>query len=276
MREAAPFSVLMSTYHAVPADWLAQALESLMRQTVLPSQIVLVIDGEIPADQQEVVCHYHDNAAGVQFLVVKQLPQKGLASAMNLGLRYTTQPWIARMDSDDIARSDRFEVQWKTLREDCSIDVVFSWHQEFEEQAVTGLKVCPSSHLDIKRLLNYRNVVSHPTIVAKKKLFVQNGGYSEVVGLLEDYDLHLRFISAGAKYYCVPLPLMQVRTSEQQRRRRGGWIYMRTELAFRTRALREGHISFAGWIVGAVAMPVFRLVPHWIRAWMYSFVRIRK
>lgn len=276
MADTAPISVLMSTYARVEPDWLQRCLDSLAAQTLPPAEIILVQDGEIPDVQNDVIARFRREHPQLN-LVTAPKPWGGLARALNHGLHLATQSWIARMDADDICAPNRFERQWEFLCANPTIDVVCSWHEEFEVEGVpTAVKKTPPSPESIARALNYRNVVSHPTIVVRRELFDRAGTYDEHVGLLEDYDLHLRFIAAGARYACLPEPLVQVRTGADQRNRRGGFRYLMTEMAFRTRSMLHGRITFAGWLVCLVLMPAFRMAPPGMKQLLYGFVRSKK
>lgn len=269
----APLTVLMSTYAGVRAEWLRSSLSSLAAQRRMPAQVVLVIDGEVPQEQERVIDDIRHAAPQIEWTVLRQA-RKGLAAALNRALAAAKYELVARMDSDDICHADRFEVQLALLGARPAIDVICSWHAEFEvEGQISATKRTPESHDAIARSLNYRNIVSHPSIVLKRELLASVGGYNESVGLLEDYDLHLKLLRAGAKYYCVQRPLVYVRVSREQKLRRGGVGYIWNEVKFRTGALIERKISLSGWVVGVMAYPIFRLSPPWLKGMFYSVVR---
>ncbi|WP_206951085.1 glycosyltransferase [Trinickia acidisoli] len=263
----------MSTYFGVRAEWLRASLSSLATQRLPPAQVVLVIDGEIPKDQEQAVESVRGSAPLIEWTILRQA-RKGLAAALNYGLTAAKYDLIARMDSDDICHPDRFEVQLKALAAEPAVDVICSWHAEFEvEGEVLATKRTPEFHGQIARYLNYRNIISHPTIVLRRDLLMSVGGYNESVGLLEDYDLYLKLLLRGAKYYCIQKPLVYVRISREQRNRRGGIGYIWTEVKFRTRALMARKISITGWVVGVMVYPIFRLSPPWLKGIFYAAVR---
>ncbi|UTH72843.1 glycosyltransferase [Chromobacterium sp. IIBBL 290-4] len=273
----APISVIMSTYSGVKEEWLKLSLQSLVGQTLLPAQIVLVIDGEVSAGQISIIEKVSREHENIEFTVLRQIPQKGLAAALNYGLEKAKYSIVARMDSDDICELNRFELQYAYLDEHPDVDVVCSWHAEFEtEGKILSLKQTPEKHEKIKSSLNYRNVISHPTMMLRKDSILRVGGYDESVGLLEDYDLHLRLLNAGARYYCMSVPLVNVRVSISQKNRRGGVMYLIREIKFRTKSMALRRLSFSGWVVGIFLYPIFRLSPPWLKGALYSFVRSGK
>ena len=52
------FSVLLSTYHGDRQIWLGEALESMLKQTILPQQFVVVADGPLPESHHQLIAKY--------------------------------------------------------------------------------------------------------------------------------------------------------------------------------------------------------------------------
>lgn len=274
--KTAEISVLMATYAGEKSPRLKAALESLYHQTLLPKEIILVIDGPVDSEQEKVIGEF---AASPQPPVLKVIPLekgKGLAGALNSGIPHCSCEFIARMDSDDISREDRLRKQYEFLLSHSEIDVVASWQAEFESDdadRIIKVKETPADHDAIVRKLRWRNVVSHPTIMLRKTALEKIDGYDETVGLLEDYDLHMRLIAAGYRYASIQEPLVRVRISHSQRSRRGGLRYIFREGVFRYRCYRRGSYSFPIFIATFTTNAVFRLMPPFLKAAMYRLVR---
>ena len=99
------FSVLLSVYKKEDAGWLAKALESILDQSVFPSEVVLVEDGPLTAELSEVISDYvlKIKNRGIRFQSVKLEKNEGLGIALQKGLEACSHPLVARMDGDDIA-----------------------------------------------------------------------------------------------------------------------------------------------------------------------------
>ncbi len=160
----APFSVLMTTYAGERAEFLEAALLSIIDQTLVAAQIVLVVDGPIDAAQHAVLDRGAEQAtaAGSQFIQVDRAQCGGLAIALNHGLRHCSEPWIARMDSDDHAPPHRLAMQWEFLAAHPDIDVLAGYQMEFSAHPaqVDRVKTIPERHDDIARVLRWRNPIS--------------------------------------------------------------------------------------------------------------------
>lgn len=272
----APVSVLLSTYSGELAAHLAAALESLYAQSLPPAQIVLVIDGPVDRGQEQVIASFSARSGDIAFDVVRLPVCGGLARALNRGVESCRFDLIARMDSDDITPPERISKQFEFLQHHAEVDVLAGWQAEFEgtdHSIVRSVKETPAGHNEIARALKWRNVISHPTIILRKQKLLAVGGYDQDVGLLEDYDLHMRLIHAGARYAALQEPMVYVRVSPKQRARRGGWRYVMNEWVFRYRCYRRGNMTLWDFLITSAVNTVFRLLPSFVKDPLYRLVR---
>ncbi|WP_038178791.1 glycosyltransferase [Vibrio rhizosphaerae] len=268
-----PVSVLMSTYKGNKAKYLDESLKSLAEQSYIADEIILIVDGEIDAEQQLVISRF--NYKG-NFKVYYLKENHGLAYCMNLAIQYSSNDILARMDADDLSNSERLESQYKKIisLEDENY-VICSWASDFSDECsdLGSIKKTPEGHSQIKKAIPYRNVIVHPSIMFYKKVVDVHGGYNQAVGLLEDYELHLRLIASGVKYYAIQKPLIQVRTSHEQYDRRGGLKYLINEYKFRLFCYRKKYISFYQLMMSCFIYSFLRLSPVVLRKSMYKLVR---
>ena len=123
------FSVLIAVYNQEQPHFLQQALESLLQQTLLPNEVIVVEDGPLTPALNEVLAHFQR-----QYKACKRVAkprQEGLGLALNEGLKHCQHDVVARMDSDDICMPQRFEKQLSYLQIHPEVDVVGSWVAEF-------------------------------------------------------------------------------------------------------------------------------------------------
>jgi glycosyltransferase involved in cell wall biosynthesis len=264
----------MSTYAGETAGYLDASLESLWRQTRLPEEVVLVLDGPVGSDQEAVLTR-HLAAAPVPLCLVREPANRGLASALNAGLAHCRYPYVARMDSDDVCAPERLDVQFRHLVERPDIDVLYAWQAEFEDDPdqIVRVKTCPTAHDDVVRQLKWRCPISHPTVVFRRSLVERIGGYRTAVGFLEDYDLYFRLLDVGARFQGIPRFLVKVRVSDAQRRRRGGWAFVRIEWHFRHDAYRRGNLTLPEFLATFVLFSGFRISPPLLKRAFYRLVR---
>src|SRR4051812_1301977 len=95
-------SVIIPTYNS--AALLAQAIASVLAQSVLPAEIIVVDDGSTDATEQLVQCH------GSRVKYVRQRNQ-GVSAARNRGVASASGEFIAFLDADDVWHPRKLELQ---------------------------------------------------------------------------------------------------------------------------------------------------------------------
>jgi glycosyltransferase involved in cell wall biosynthesis len=264
----------MATYKSETASNLATSLASIEAQSMLPGQLVLVVDGPVGTDQEEAIATFI--ARGTIPTTLVRLPRnRGLAEALNTGLTRCLGEFVMRMDSDDICKGDRIERQIAYAETHPDIDVIASWSEEFfEDGAPSQIKVTPTVHDGIVRALRWRNVIHHPTLLIRKKALTSVSGYRSDYGFLEDYDLFVRLVLSGARFHAIPKVLVRIRSSTAQRSRRGGFRYLMNDIRFRIECLRSGFLTFRQFVAVTLMYSVFRLASGTVRRRLYGLARI--
>ena len=102
------YSVLMSVYKKEKAEFLKEAIESIQKQSKKTDDFVLVCDGELNESLDKVILDKKEEMGDV-LNVIRLKENVGLGKALNVGLEYCKNEYIARMDSDDISVPDRCE-----------------------------------------------------------------------------------------------------------------------------------------------------------------------
>lgn len=221
------FSVLMSLYAKEKVAYLRDCLASLQAQTQPADEIILVFDGPISSELKNEV-----NLWQVQLpLKVVELPENvGLGKALNEGLKYCSNEWVFRMDTDDICLAHRFEKQLAYIKANPDMVLLGGQVKEFDESFVheVGIKDVPLDLEAIKKFALVRNPFNHMTVAYKKSIIEQVGGYQHHL-YMEDYNLWLRVISKGYKVSNLPDVLVNVRAGNAMYARRKGIEYIRSE-----------------------------------------------
>ena len=104
------------------------------------------------------------------------------------------------MDTDDIAKPDRFEKQIKIFEKYPDIDICSAWIEEFENDTnnILSIKKLPERHQEILKYAKHRCPINHPVVMYKKQAVLKAGGYD---GFPEDYRLWIKMLMNGAKFY---------------------------------------------------------------------------
>jgi len=204
-------SVLMSVYRSEQAACLQRALQSVWDdQTRKPDQIVLIEDGPLPAELEEVIESLTPTLpkreGEIPVMTVVKLPVNGgLTKALNVGLRHVTSDLVARMDSDDIAAPERFELQERFLEEHPEIDIVGGSMQEFDDQhECLNIRHYPQTHEEACRYIVKACPLAHPSVMMRKRMFDDGLQYDERFRMSQDIKLWYDAVLAGYKIANLP------------------------------------------------------------------------
>ncbi len=263
------FSVLLSVYRKEKHEFLYRSLQSIWsEQTLKPTEIVLVKDGPLTPELDRVIADFQ---AQTPMKIVALSENQGLGKALNAGLKECSYDLVARMDSDDISKPERFAMQLKFMTEHPDIAVCGSWVDEFIDSPdnVVSQRRLPESSAELAAFGRKRNPLNHPTVIFRKSAVEAVGGY-EHFPLLEDYWLWIRMLSAGYRFHNIPKSLLWFRTSTDVYRRRGGWRYAMTELKFQNSMRNLGYISLADMIINGSTRFAVRILPNSIRKTLYT------
>lgn len=263
------FSVLLSLYLKEQPSFLKQCLDSILTQTILPNEIVLVKDGPLTSELDAVVSDYVRRCS---VLKVVALPQNvGLGRALNEGLKHCSYELVARMDTDDVAKPYRFQRQLEVFERQPEIDICSAWIDEFEGACshVVSTRRLPETHEEIAAYAKSRSPINHPVVMFKKSAVLAAGGYQHFP-LFEDYYLWVRMLMNGARFYNIQESLLFFRFSPAMFKRRGGWKYAMDERRFQSLLRQKGFISWGGYVKNVGIRLTTRLMPNGLRAWMYK------
>lgn len=274
MTEYPKFSVLMSVYIKERPEYLQASLNSLVKQTVLPSEIVLVEDGPLSDELNQVVEKF-DEAYPKLFRIKKLSKNKGLGEALNIGLLACENELVARMDSDDIAVENRFAIQLTTMiRED--LDIYGGQIIEFTNDIKNTLakRIVPLQNNKIIKFAHKRNPFNHMTVMFKKSKIQMLGSYRTKPGY-EDYDLWVRAIIAGLKLKNDPGILVYVRAGEDMVNRRGGIDYIKSIIGMRMNFFKLGFYTKYDLFVTISTSTLSAILPTKIR-YLFYYKVLRK
>ncbi len=127
-----PFSVCMSVYEMDNAEYFSKAVESIYhRQTLEPDEVILVVDGPVGEDIMSEIERLEREIP--VFKVIYRKENVSLAVARQIAITAASHGIIAVMDSDDVSRSNRFELQLNYLQQHPDVDIVGGQIIEFTD-----------------------------------------------------------------------------------------------------------------------------------------------
>ena len=274
------FSVLMSVYHKDIPEFFDLALRSVtVEQTLRPEQVVIVEDGPVPVQMEEVINSVMAEVPGIDFTVLRRSENKGLAVSLNEGLRACRNEWIARMDSDDISVPERFEKEFKVIKDnDFNIDIIGSYIDEFSEKVgdISSIRTVGVSQEDIKRMTKKRTPFNHMSVIYKKSTVEKAGCYSENFGKLEDYKLWVDMFSSGARAVNIPEVLVHVRVGNGFIERRSNKREIQDWDMLQQYLLKGGIVNRGEALMNKLYIRVFIYTPSFVKKFLYKFLLRKK
>lgn len=169
MMQNLKYTVLMSVYYKEKPEYLSLSIESMLNQTVKPDEFIIVKDGPLTTELDEVINNFV-TAYPKMFNIIVNETNLGLGPALAKGIENSKNELIARMDSDDYVVSTRCEKQLEKFREDPKLGMVGSYEAEFVDTVdnVISIHRVPSENDEIERFMHRRCSVLHPTVMYKK------------------------------------------------------------------------------------------------------------
>ena len=193
-----------------PAPWLTETLDGLRAQSASNWSLTVLVHGD-PDGIPQVVTDAIPDAN-----VVLLSSSLSFVDVLNTGLRSGTAPYVARIDADDVPESHRLDTQRKYLEEHAGCVLVCSRITRIDAMGgPAGIYPADSTASNVMRLLRWKNVIPHPTVMARRTDLLEVGGYDVSATHAEDYELWLRLAARG-EIAMLPDPLIQYRVHEGQ------------------------------------------------------------
>lgn len=263
------FSVLSSVYFKENPEYLRLSLDSIFNQSFNPNEVVLIKDGSLTSELDLIIDEYQNKYQSLKVILLKE--NKGLAVALNEGLKYCSYELVARMDTDDIAHPNRFERQSNFMNENKHIDVVGSFATKIDEYGIEKeiMKV-PVTHEEILKYI-WTCPFIHPSVMFRKNKIQNIGSYNPNVGpRQDDYELWFRCAINGLKFANIPEPLLYYRFFSDSLRKNNmkvGWH--RFKVGFKgCRKLNTSPFAYIG-----ITIPLLRSVmPYPLNKWFQEFM----
>lgn len=262
------YSVLMAVYGKEKPEFFRQSIESMLAQTLPFSDFVLVCDGALTHELNEVIS-WAQEEMGEKLQIIRLKENKGLGKALRTGVPRCRCSVIARMDSDDISRPDRCERQFRIIERD-GYDLVSGTLQEFvrEPGDMDRLRVLPRTSEEILQYAKKRNPFNHPCVMFRKESVLRVGSYQDFPGF-EDYYLWIRMLRKGCKGYNVQEVILDMRTGNGMYDRRGGRDYLYWVLRFQRYLYCKNFITKKEYIQNCLVRTTVGAIPGGAREKFY-------
>lgn len=169
------------------------SVRSVLEQTLRPEEVLIVLNGSDDATRAWAAGW----CARYGCVRVVEVKRAGLSGALNAGLRAARCELVARMDADDVSLVERFERQSAHLRENPDIAAVGCWYERVNADGA-NVRVCPPTDpLDLRWRLLLGNRFAHGSMMLRRSVVLEAGGYDPSLDRAQDYDLWVRLSRAS-------------------------------------------------------------------------------
>lgn len=185
--------------------YLAEALESVLAQDFADFELLVILDGS-PKAVQAIVERYQDARIRIARLPVNL----GISAARNTGLAMARAPYVAYMDSDDIALPHRFSVQHAWMQAHPQVTACGSNAVKQYSDGRRAPMVYPESDALIKaRLLLVDAAIHNPTVMVRSE-FLRSHGLRFDANFTRDqsHRLFVEMTRLGGRFYGIQEELL--------------------------------------------------------------------
>jgi glycosyltransferase involved in cell wall biosynthesis len=182
-------SVVIPTFNCAP--YLAESLESVLRQTTRGHEIVVVDDGSTD-ETPTVLARYAGRIS------VVHTPHGGYAAARNRGIEVACGDWIAFHDADDVALPDRIASLFDAVQQTLSADGVFATGERMD----TGERIVPpmlarraAAGLLTPEIVFAGFPVYFQAALVRRDAFLATGPFDQTLQLHADMDYGYRLFT---------------------------------------------------------------------------------
>ncbi|MDA9611405.1 glycosyltransferase [Gammaproteobacteria bacterium] len=258
------FSILLPLYIKDKPALFKKALNSILKNTYKPDQIVLVVDGPINDDLENIISDLKDDT----FDVIRIKKNQGIINALNTGIEKCKNELVARCDSDDENVLNRFELQLHEFEKDKEL-VVCGGQIVERSDGKEFYRNVPTNSEDISKYLKLRNPFNHMTVMYKKSKVIEANKYPEII-FREDYALWVRMHSLGNKFMNLDKVLVYATAGMSMYERRGKPADIYHELKLQRFLFNHNVINVFEFIFNLTIRSINMLISPKIRGLIYT------
>lgn len=176
-------------------EYLREALESVLAQTLKPLEIIVVSD-DGNEESAAVVGHFQSREVPVHFLRNDAHP--GASGSRNLGASGARGEWLAFLDDDDLWTPEFLEHSAQCI-EESNTELVVSWVEMFRrDRRADGVNIRPG--ITAREAGSRTPGLTGSNFVIRRARFEALGGFDVDLRVLNDIDLMYRYLLDGGTY----------------------------------------------------------------------------
>lgn len=199
-------SVIMGVHDE--AAFVGDAVDSILAQSFADFEF-LVVDDASTDGSRAIVESYDDE----RIELLENESNRGLTRSLNRALREASGEYVARQDADDESHPRRLERQVRFLEREPDVALVGTGAHLIDEDGSTRARRVVLRDPTFEVLLD-KNHIIHGSILARRAVLEELGGYDEFFRYGQDLDLWLR-LTRDHRVANIPEPLYRLRIHDE-------------------------------------------------------------
>ncbi len=259
-------SVIIPNFNESP-EIIQESLGSISSQLFRDFECIVVDESTdlICSQSCEKFC-----AGDSRFIYYKPEVRLGLARSLNKALSMARGEWVARFDSDDICHLNRLMLQVEFLEKNKEVDILGGGLEIIDDFGkIIAYRNYPERHDQIEKLMHFTTPLAHPTVIYRRSMVLEAGGYDPSFEYAEDLDLWLRLINRGAIFSNMNSTLVQYRQSSVIRDSKH-WKY---NLSARIKNLAMSHFLYR--VIGIFLIKIWASCPENVQKKVFKYILFR-
>lgn len=201
-------SVVMPAYNA--EDFIAEAIESVLKQTYTEFEFIIVNDGS-KDNTAQIVREFMKRDGRIHFI---EKTNGGVSDALNVGINHAQFDWVAIVHADDMIAPERIQRQLEMAEKYPEVVIWGTglYHVSSSSKILSAWHVGPTSIEECHKLRQQGEVIQaiHSTVLMKRDIVLKVGGYDSNFKVAEDIELFDRMLEYGP-LVTIPDPLTYYR-----------------------------------------------------------------
>lgn len=262
----------MCIYKGDEAAYFREAVESVFGQTVLPGELVVVVDGGVGRELESALEELSGKYGKMK--IVKLPRNVGVGQASNEGLKYCKSELVAKMDADDLMVENRLELQLAAFEKDSKLTLLGGQLAEFsnDQNNVVSYRKVPKSAKEIRKFARRRSPFNNQTVMYKKTAVAAVGGYPKL-NRAEDYYLFCKLIAEGYRVKNLDDVLVYFRLDDAAIERRRTWRHTKEIINARNEIRKLGISNYFDLVLTSVGQIFVFIMPTCFAKWLYRGLR---
>ncbi len=173
-------------------NYLEESINSILSQTYTNFEFLIYDDNSRDNSKKIIKRFGQKDKRIIFFLSDKHI---GYSKLLNMMIQKAKYQFLARMDSDDISRQNRFQKQLNFLIKNPNVSAVGSYIEIIDQNGNFIKNVqFPEKNFEIKKALQNYSALAHPATMIRAKFIKKIGCYRPNIEPAEDYDLWTRLV----------------------------------------------------------------------------------